>query len=166
MAREPSDTLLRPTLIDRLTRKPGDRERLFFEGIGVRELKMEVGRDLEWLLNTRMWIPPSDDELSELEETRNSLITYGIPDLSIFSWANPQDCQRIARMVETAVRTFEPRLLPQSVRCEIVPTTDETDFSLKLRIEAILHVEPISEHVAFDSSAEFDGGGIRIESFE
>ena len=72
----------------------------------------------------------------------------------------------IAAIVEKAIRTFEPRLLPRSVRVEILPTDDISDFSVKLRIEAILYVDPINEHVAFDSTADFDGGGIRIESFE
>ncbi len=166
MARADSGKILRPSLIDRLAKTPDRAEGDFFEGIGIRELKAEVARDLEWLLNTRMWLPPEAKDLDGLDEARHSIVTYGIPDLSVFSWANPQDCKKIAKLVENAIRTFEPRLLSRSVRCEILPTEDVSDFSLKLRIEAILHVDPITEHVAFDSAADFDGGGIRIESFE
>lgn len=166
MARPGANTILRPSILERLTAPPGSRADSSLHGIGVRELKQEVARDLEWLLNTRTWLPAEPGSLVGLDEARESLLTYGIPDLSTYSWANPQDCQRIASLVETAIRTFEPRLLARSVHCEIVPNENETDFDLKLRIEAVLHVDPISEHVAFDSSADFDGGGIRIESFE
>ncbi len=162
-----SGEILRPSILDRLMQRPDSKsERMYYEGIGLRELKESVARDLAWLLNTRMWIPPEADELAGLEETRNSVMTYGIPDLSVFSWASPQDCKTIASMVETAIRTFEPRLLSGSVRCEILPSEDVADFSVKLRIEAVLYVDPIREHVTFDSFADFEGGGIRVESFE
>jgi len=166
MARPGAGSVLRLSILDRLTAPTPGRSDAALQGIGVRELKQEVARDLEWLLNTRTWLSPEQNALEGLEEARESLLTYGIPDLSTYSWANPQDCQRIANLVETAIRVFEPRLLARSVRCEIVPNEHEADFDLKLRIEAILHVDPISEHVSFDGTAEFDGGGIRIESFE
>jgi type VI secretion system protein ImpF len=167
VAESDASDILRPSLFDRLMKRhDGASERVYFDGIGVRELKQMVARDLAWLLNTRMWVPDDSDELKNLEEVQSSVITYGIPDLSTFSWVNPQDCKKIAAIVERTIRTFEPRLLGRSVKCEILPTNDLSDFSVKLRIEAILHVDPISEHVAFDSVADFDGGGIQIESFE
>jgi type VI secretion system protein ImpF len=141
-------------------------ESMYYDGIGIRELKQAVSRDLATLLNTRMWQPEDEGSLAGLEEAQSSMLTYGIPDLSTYSWANPQDCKRIAAMVEKSIRIFEPRLLPRSVRCEIVPTDDTSDFRVKLRIDAVLYVEPIKEHVSFDSVADFESGGIRIESFE
>ncbi len=166
MAERGADDILRPSIIDRLSGRFGGSRRAEFQPIGVRELKQAVARDLEWLLNTRVWLPQDPEELAELTEARESLLSYGIPDLSVFSWASPTDCQRIAARVERAIRTFEPRLLSRSVRCEILPSTDSSDFSLKIRIEAVLYVEPISEHVTFDTKADFDGGGIRVENFE
>ncbi len=167
MARPDSLRILRPSIIDRLVTRPGERsESSYFDGVTARELKASVARDLAWLLNTRVWAPDDDASFAGLDEARRSITAYGIPDLSSFSWVNPQDCREIAALVEKAIRTFEPRLLPRSVRVEILPSEDISDFSVKLRIEAILYVDPINEHVAFDSTADFDGGGIRIESFE
>lgn len=167
MARSDASRILRPSIIDRLVTRPGERsESSYFDGVSARDLKASVARDLAWLLNTRVWTPTEADTLAGLDEAGRSILTYGIPDLSSFSWANPQDCREIASLVEKAIRTFEPRLLPRSVRVEILPSDDISDFTVKLRIEAILHVDPINEHVAFDSTADFDGGGIRIESFE
>lgn len=166
MAERGAGDMLRPSIIDRLSGRSGGRRGGEFQPIGIRELKEAVARDLEWLLNTRVWLPQDPEQMAELKEARESLLSYGIPDLSTFSWASPSDCQRIAARVEQAIRIFEPRLLPSSVRCEIITSTDTSDFSLKLRIEAVLYVEPISEHVTFDTKADFDGGGIRVENFE
>lgn len=167
MAKPGESEILRPSVLDRLMKRPEHRsESVYFEGIGIRELKEAVARDLAWLLNTRMWLPLDAAELAGLEQARESVLTYGIGDLSVFSWASPQDCKKIAGMVERAIRIFEPRLLARTVRCEILPGEDSADFSVKLRIEAVLYVEPISEHVTFDSVADLDAGGIRIESFE
>jgi type VI secretion system protein ImpF len=133
-------------------------------GVGARELREAVARDLEWLLNTRVWHPW--ENLERLEEARASILTYGMPELSKFSWSAPEDARTIAGLIEKAVRTFEPRLLARSVKCEVLPSQDVSDFSLRIRIEAILQVEPISEPVAFDTSFDFEGGGLHIESFE
>ncbi len=167
MAGPDSTQPLRPSLIDRFAKPGGSSgESRFFEGIEVRHLKAEVAQNLEWILNTRVWMPDEMLDFANLEETRNSLINYGIPDLSIYSWANAQHCRKIAGMVENVIRIFEPRLLSRTVSCDIVQSNDEMDFSLKLRINATLQVDPISEHVTFDSSADFEGGGLRIERFE
>jgi len=149
-----------------MIRRDGRPERNYFDGIGVREMKQSVAEDLERLLNTRVWLPADIEDLEGLEETQASLIAYGIPDLSVYSWASPTDSREIMQLVEKAIRTFEPRLVARTVRCEIIPSEDVSDFSLKLRIDGLLQVDPISEHVTFDSAADFDGGGLRIESFE
>ena len=160
--RDPSGDVLRPSVVDRLlssSQRDGAAH-----GTSVRELRQSVARDLEWLLNTRVWTPWEGFE--RLEEARASILNYGMPELSKYSWSAPQDARSIAGLIEKAVRTFEPRLLSRSVKCEVLPSQGIEDFSLRIRIEAILHVDPISEPVAFDTSFDFEGGGLRIESFE
>ena len=161
MARGDSNEILRPSVLDRLIDRP--RSAGSFPIIGVRELKRAVARDLEWLLNTRIWLPWDLDETSE---AATSILSYGMPELSVFSSARLGDPQTIANLIEKAIRTFEPRLLPRSIKCQVSPSEDESKFSLRIRIEAVLHVEPISEPVAFDTSVDRDGGGLRVERFE
>ena len=162
MARGASADVLRPSVVDRLIEP--SRPRGAFYGTGVRELRAAVARNLEWLLNTRIWCPW--ENLERLEEARASILTYGMPELSKFSWSVAEDARTIAGLIEGAVRSFEPRLLPRSVKCEVVPSEKMSDFSLRIRIEAVLHVEPISEPVAFDAGFDLGGGGLHIESFE
>jgi type VI secretion system protein ImpF len=162
-----ADQLLLPSVFDRLMKRPQNRaESGYLEAMSLRDLRQAVARDLAALLNTRMWLPADARQLEGLEETSASIVTYGLPDLSSFSWANPQDCKKIASLVERAIRTFEPRLLSRSVRCEISASDDVADFTVSLHLEAVLHVDPYSEHVSFDSVADIAAGGIRIESFE
>jgi type VI secretion system protein ImpF len=154
--------ILRPSILDRLSEPPGKGEG-HFTGIGVRDLKRAVARDLAWLLNTRVWV---DWDFEGMDEAAASILNYGIPELSSYSWARAEDGRTIARAIEKVIRTFEPRLIPRSIKCELVPSDDISDFSMRVRIEAVLHVEPISEPIAFDAGFGIEGGGLRIESFE
>lgn len=154
---------LRPSLVDRLGAPAGTGSRSALEGISAAELKRGVARDLEWLLNTRLWTPWN---LERLEECRRSILGYGIPELSGYSWSSADDAREIKGLIETAIRTFEPRLLPRSVKTEVLPAEDVSDFTLRIRIEAILQVDPISEPVVFDMGLDFGGGGLRVERFE
>ena len=52
----------------------------------LRELKQSVRRDLENLLNTRVRCIPLPPELKELKQ---SLVNYGIPDLTGASLGDP-----------------------------------------------------------------------------
>ena len=160
MRGERRQTLL-PSIIDRLCAPTGSGRAL--EGVSTLELKRSVARDLEWLLNTRVWTPWN---LEALEEAGRSILNYGIPELSGFSWANADDASAIKSLIENAIRTFEPRLLPRSIRTEVLPGENVADFRLRIRIEAILQVEPISEPVVFDTGLDLDGGGLRVERFE
>ncbi len=160
MARAKPEDSIRPSLLDRLSGRvpknvPGAQLQ-----VGVRELKRSVGRDLEWLLNTTAWSPW---DLEEMEESGASVLNYGLPDFSHLSWTSQSDASGICRAIERVVRAFEPRLLPRSVRVEIVPREDPADFNLRFRIDALLHVEPISEPVSFDTSVALDTGDMRIE---
>lgn len=160
MARANPEEAIRPSLLDRLIGNvpknvPGSQLQ-----VGVRELKRAVARDLEWLLNTVVTLPY---DMDVLPEARTSILNFGIPDFTYFSWTNHADAATICRRLEQVVKAFEPRLLPRSVRVEVVGRDDPADFSLRFRIDAVLHVEPISEPVSFDTSVELDTGEMRIE---
>ncbi|HME68905.1 MAG TPA: type VI secretion system baseplate subunit TssE [Myxococcota bacterium] len=160
MAKPGRFQILRPSVLDRLLE--GEAKGPGYPEMGLRELKAAVARDLEWLLNTKS-VLSKDSGIEELPEARHSILTYGIPDFSTASWRSHNDAQRICAELGAAVRTFEPRLLPSTVRVTMLPTQSTDDFRMRFRIEATLHVEPISEPVYFDSSVEMDTGAIQVE---
>jgi type VI secretion system protein ImpF len=112
----------------------------------LRRVKQAVIRDLEALLNTRQ---EALDELSpEFTEARRSLLTYGLPDFTTFTLLSLTDRNRIRRVLEQAIATFEPRL--DRVRVTLDPPRPYEQL-LRFRIEAWLRVEPAPEPVAFDA---------------
>lgn len=159
MAQPDKHEVLRPTILDRLIAKDSSAS---FEGVSVRELKASVARDVEWLLNTRVWVPWN---LEGFEEARTSLLAYGLPDLSTYSWAEVDHAKSVGALIEECIRRFEPRIQPRSVHCDVERAEDISNFELRVRIEAVLHVEPILEPVVFDSGLDLAAGSIRIESF-
>ncbi len=157
MAGPRSSEVLRHSVIDRLAggerRRPGADLR-----IGVQDLKAAVRRDVEWLLNSRR---PLLEGLEDLPEARASILAYGIPDLTQFS-SSHADRQRICAAIEEALRAFEPRLQPRSIKVEYLPGREETGFKLHFTIHGMLHVDPVRELIAFDTSVEMASGAVQI----
>jgi len=153
-----ADGVLRHSIIDRLTggARPGADIR-----IGVRDLVHAVRRDIEWLLNSRRLL---DEELADLPEARRSILAYGIPDFTQFAASSEADRRSICDLIAEAVRTFEPRLDPRSIAVEAVPDKGDGIFRMGFRISGVLHVEPIHEPVAFDTSIEMDSGAVQIRA--
>lgn len=116
----------------------------------VERIKDEVRRDLEWLLNSRRTPgdpPPGFGHLAR------SLLTYGLPDVTSMSLADPDSRDRLTRILETVIRDFEPRLA--DVRVHFEPHDhDDRRAALHYRIEAVLRIDPAPEPVIFDTVLE------------
>ncbi|HEY4372854.1 MAG TPA: type VI secretion system baseplate subunit TssE [Burkholderiales bacterium] len=111
-------------------------------------LKTAVKRDLELLLNTRRESQPS---LEGYPEARRSLLTYGLPDFSTFSYASDDDRKRMREEIETSIRFFEPRLADVTV---VIGSPDNQTQRLSFRVDAMLRVDPAPAPVTFDAVVE------------
>ncbi len=152
--------VLRASILDRLmTGETGAGVRSVHEYIGVRQLRDSIARDLEWLLNTKF---TEFLDLDQFPEAKASILTYGVPDFSTYSWQSTSDAAGIARILEETIRRFEPRLVPRSIKVEVGPNPGVADFSLGFRISAVLHVDPIREAVSFDTTLDFDSAAIHV----
>ena len=154
-----ADAPLRPGVLDRLIAPPGPG-RAALESIGAAELYASVARDLDWLLNTKRWL---QQPLHAFPETQDSILTYGLPDLSTYSWRTHADTAAICRLLEETIRRFEPRLRARTVQVKPLPPGDIDDFRLRFRIDAVLHVEPIRTPVSFDTEVDLGVSGIRVK---
>lgn len=161
MARAQGEQVLRSTVLDRLSGSHGTTSP--HGSIRLQDLKQALTRDLDWLLNTRVWWPGDFDHL---EEAGRSILTYGLPDLTTYSWSAAGDRRAICARIETAIKTFEPRLLQRTVKVSLVETEATDYFRVRLRIEAVLHVEPYTEPVSFDTEIALDTGAIEIKGAE
>ncbi len=158
MARTDNEVRITPSVLDRLidfepelsTEAPKSRSK------SLRELKLSVRRDLEWLLNTRAYLGDSVDEASEVA---HSLAVYGLPDFTGLSAKNPTEQKRLSKSVESVIKKFEPRFLDLKVTFE-PPNNLERVFHF--RVEARLDVDPAPEPIVFDTVLELGSGEFKV----
>ncbi len=113
-----ANKLLQPTLFDRLfdDNPQAKKEEINQFSVNKEELKKIIQRDISYLFNTINKANDIDEEI--YQEAYNSTLNYGIPPLSGqfntgFSW------DRIKEQLLSAIHTFEPRIIPDSI--EITP---------------------------------------------
>jgi len=128
--------------------------------VGLREIKQAVFHDLERLLNTRQWWPT---DFESLEEIPTSILNFGVPDFSTYSWIASEDQRKVCAMIEKVIKTFEPRLVPRTVKVTLVERGSADDFSVRMRIDAVLSVDPFTEAVTFDSDIHVDSGDFEMK---
>jgi type VI secretion system protein ImpF len=156
-----ADQLLLPSVLDRLIdhdpqvshEAPRNRNQL------LRDLKQAVRRDLENLLNTRIRCVPYRPELKELKQ---SLVNYGIPDLTGLSLGGPKEREEFRRTIQSVIRQFEPRLKKLEVRT--IDQADSVERTIRLHIEAVLQAEPAPEPIAFDSTVRLTTGSVDVKA--
>src|SRR6478672_11745539 len=110
------------------------------------EIRLEVSRDLEALLNTRSEAARLVPEV--FKECRASSLTYGILDFSAYSVLSPIDRDRIRRSIEQTISLHESRLT--RVRVSLEPQR-EADRALRFRVDALLDLGDDNERVQFDA---------------
>jgi type VI secretion system protein ImpF len=129
------------------------------DGEDLRQLTLDVGRDLENLLNTRRRCKACPPELQELNK---SLIDYGIPDFTGLNMSAPAEREQTRLAIERAIRQFEPRLT--NVVVAVQPNVDRADRRLHLRITGVLRTEPVPERVVFDSEVHPSTASIAVSA--
>jgi type VI secretion system protein ImpF len=150
MARAPTNLL--PSLLDRLIDDdpdaahdppPPPREKQ------LRDLRNNVRRDLEALLNSHCRCLSPAPELTELPR---SVIEFGVRDfLSEYAGA-AEFREDFRRSLQETIQRFEPRFVAVSVALR--DDGDRLDRTLRFRIDALMYAEPAPEPVSFDSALD------------
>jgi type VI secretion system protein ImpF len=159
MARSANETRITPSVLDRLLDyEPGQTsEAPLSRTASLRDLKISVRRDLEWLFNARQVQHELDEGLTEIKK---SLVTYGLPDITGVSGMSTVEQTRLTKELESAIRRFEPRFLDVKVTLEPVNSLERL---LRFRIEARLDVEPTPEPIAFDTVLQLGNGAFEVK---
>lgn len=123
-------------------------------------LRREVASDLIDLLNTTNL--GSAEDLSDTPEVARSILNYGLPDLA---WRTIDENRliEIAREIETALTSFEPRLSQRSIRARRDDAVETDELKLRFVVSAELRTHPIATPVEFVADVDIDSGKIRIE---
>ena len=160
MARIDKKKKLRPSILDRLFDDepenkhevdPGQHQKL-------KQLRSSVRRDLESLMNARYRVMEPGEEFTELDK---SLLNYGLPDLATINITDLDKRKEFTSKMEKILKEFEPRF--KEVNISYLDNKDNTDRTLRFRIDATLYADPSPEVVVFDSILEPVTRNISIE---
>jgi type VI secretion system protein ImpF len=116
----------------------------------VGQIKDDLARDLENLLNTRrnIMVPPAS-----YREVNNSLFMYGLPDFTSRNPAHIAVRSQLRLEIEKTISHFEPRLKNVAVH---IDSPGAMGRNLQFRITGVLVVESIAEQVVFDTSFDLN----------
>jgi type VI secretion system protein ImpF len=148
--------LLFERLVDENPPLPGEGQP--FRIYGVAALRASVGRELMRLLNTRC--PRSGGPANETERT---ILDYGIPDFSHMSAGSDTDALQLARILESVISVYEPRL--RHVRVTIQPSK-ESRAAVTGAIEGMLAVGTVNEPVSFPLLLSLKSGEVVLTNAE
>ena len=130
-----------PGLLDRLMGQQTHPGRL-----GAEQLKDNVARDLEALLNARAGMPPASFDGYPL--ARASILNYGLTDFAAYCLSSSEDRAAICACLEDAIERHEPRLKNVSAALE----GEQGGVNrLSFVINATLHTGPDAEPVNFNA---------------
>ena len=74
------------------------------------------------------------------------------------------DRNRLVKQILATINLFEPRLT--NVRLVVVETPDAAKKDVRLRIEAMLRMDPVPEPVSFDTVIELKSGNCHLTGGE
>lgn len=122
----------------------------------LRQVKLGLKRDLEWLLNTRRVLEVPD----ELPLLADSLLAYGLPDFSTFSAKSAGDQHELTLALEATLKRFEPRLEDVVVS---VANASVLERAFRFKIEARLRIDPVPEPISFDTTLQLGSGNFAVK---
>jgi type VI secretion system protein ImpF len=126
-------------------------------GETVERLRNAVHRDLEALLNARHPWRSLPDALPAL---RGSPLQYGIPDVTAGVFNLNEERERLRAAIAEAILRFEPRLT--HVEVKLIGKQDLLQPLLRLRIDAVLRIEPAPEPIMFDTMVDVTTAEVKL----
>jgi type VI secretion system protein ImpF len=149
---------LQPSLLDRLTdnepqKKDESRDQRV---LSIARLRECVVRDLAWLLNTERMA--SVENIEDYPDAQQSVINYGIPSLTGSS-SDGHDNGALEKAILDAIRNFEPRLIPDTVKVRSVRGRDQMSLNaMMFEIEADLWAQPVPLHLYLQTEVDLETG--------
>jgi type VI secretion system protein ImpF len=147
---------LQPSLLDRLTDNAPDhkRESLDQQSLTMTQLRQAVLRDLAWLLNTTSLAATED--LDGLPRVAASTLNYGVPGFAgLIAVAD-----RVAPLeaaIADAIRRFEPRIRPGSVRVRARESReDQAVPTLVFDIHGELWAQPVPQQLFLETAIDIN----------
>jgi len=122
-------------------------------------LRDSVRRELGLLFNSTAL--GAVQTLERCAHAERSTLNYGLPDLA-GKTASSIDGPWLEQQLARAIRDFEPRLRPESVRVRIAPQRASTHNILCFEIDAVLTSKPDAEPIRLDTELDLESGLARV----
>jgi type VI secretion system protein ImpF len=162
MAESLAQDRILPSLLERLTDLEPDKQKESREArvMSMRRYRESVLRDLAWLLNTtNMGIV---EEVRAYPALASSVVNYGVPDLA-GSTTTTVDPNGLARAIRQAILTFEPRIMPETLRVDLKVNEDSRLMNrLEMTIDGDLWASPVPVHVLVNTALDLETGAIGL----
>ncbi|MBO0800303.1 MAG: type VI secretion system baseplate subunit TssE [Blastocatellia bacterium] len=144
---------LQPSLIDRLTDNAPNRTKDGPDGMAFTQaqLRQAVLRDLAHLLNTSNLATIED--LSKTPLAAKSTLNYGIAGFAGLIEQSSRTTS-IERELAEAIRNFEPRIRPDSLRVRTTEMRD--DNALVFEIEGELWAQPMPQKLFLETTIDVE----------
>ncbi|MCB1957673.1 MAG: type VI secretion system baseplate subunit TssE [Rhodocyclaceae bacterium] len=154
---------LQPALLDRLTDHEPDKKQEPREKrvLTKNQLRAAVLRDLTWLLNSVQL--SSSEDLEAYPEVQRSVINFGLPSLSGETAASIE-IGEVEQAIRAAILRYEPRLLPESLKIEIVEDGSVLDWHniISIRISARLWAQPVPLEMLLRTEFDLESGHVNL----
>jgi type VI secretion system protein ImpF len=139
-------------------RNTGERRRSLSDSA----LKGLLAEDVAALLNTIDLESGAPELVDGLPYVKESILNYGLRDLSDKTIDETLRIAGIRHELETALKRYEPRLLPRTMRIER-DTKNEDELTIRFVVRADMRADPVPTSVEFVTEVELDSGEIRID---
>jgi type VI secretion system protein ImpF len=147
-----------PSVLDRLLDDTPDQpDRNAILAFSLADFKAALARDLESLLNTR--VVEFDHLAKQYPLATNSVIHYGIPDLSSLSLLNPDHRELLRDQIRRAIECHDTRLSHIRVTFDAEGNTERL---LHFRVDALLKVHPNRPPVSFDATLQLSSNAYQV----
>lgn len=154
---------LQPALLDRLTDDEPDKRQESRERrvLTKTQLRSAVLRDLAWLLNAVQLA--SSEDLSACPEVERSVVNFGLPSLS-GETASTVEISDIEQAIRESILRFEPRLLPESLKVEVIESESALDLHniISLKISARLWAQPVPLEMLLRTELDLETGQVEL----
>lgn len=158
---------LQPSLLDRLIDDDptNPQEGRDSRVMSMPRLREAVLRDLRWLLNTtnlsgtRLY--GHDDPLDGYPNTADSVLNYGMPDLTGYTSSGIDEAQ-VEKLVKEAIRRFEPRIV-RKLKVRALTNPDQMNANaLCFEIDGELWGQPMPERLYLRTEIDLETGSATV----
>lgn len=158
MAIDPRRRSHLPSVLDRLLDDHPDRADEVPASIDFFHFKKAVARDLEAILNSRNC--DLDEAIEAHPQARESMLSYGIIDLSSLSLLDPGDRAYLRDKIRITLERHEPRLGRIRVNLD---APEGNERMLSFRVDAVLRNYPSKPPVSFDAKLQLSANAWSIK---